>query len=182
MSMEEAQQAIADRVESYWDGVPQNMWEGFRSGWDYYFGADGAGIFALMGDAFSNAIGGIKNMLGIHSPSTVFEEIGKSLDDGAVKGILDNLSTVDDAMDDLGESLMPDDDILGDDIITTTTTTTDSSGDNLPELIPTGGSEPEREVVVILELDGIEVGRTLAPYVNRENARIGSRLSAEGGF
>lgn len=78
MSFEEAQQALVERVEHEWDGVPQNMWQGFKAGWNQYFGEGGSGLLSLMGDAFNGAVRGIKNMLGIHSPSKVFGELGEN--------------------------------------------------------------------------------------------------------
>lgn len=86
MSFEEAQQEIAKTIESYWDDVPENMWEGFKAGWNYYFGENGAGLLALLRDAFLQAVEGIKQLLGIHSPSTVFSDIGEDLVQGLWNG------------------------------------------------------------------------------------------------
>ena len=94
MSLEEGQKAVAAKVEEYWDGVPENMWEGFAAGWDLYFGKDGKGLLALLGDAFDGAVSGVCDMLGIHSPSTVFEDIGKNLVDGLTQGISGNWHNV----------------------------------------------------------------------------------------
>ena len=90
MSLEESQKAISEKINGYWDDVPQNMFEGFKQGIDTYFGADGKGIFALLGDAFDGAVDGILGLLGIHSPSTVFEGIAKNLVLGLMKGFNDN--------------------------------------------------------------------------------------------
>ncbi len=93
MSLEESQKAISEKINGYWDGVPQNMWEGFKQGWDSYFGADGKGLFALLGDAFDGAVGGIMGLLGIHSPSTVFEGISKNMVLGMINGFNDYWKT-----------------------------------------------------------------------------------------
>ena len=85
-NMDQAQQALAKKVDSYWDDVPQNMWQGFKQGWNSYFGAGGKGLFSLIGDAFTGAVNGVKGLLGIHSPSTVFENIGKNLVAGFQSG------------------------------------------------------------------------------------------------
>lgn len=98
MSMAEAQQAIAQKIEGYWDGVPQSMWEGFKAGWDHYFGENGAGLMTLMGDAFHGAVDGVKNILGVHSPSTVFEEIGANSSEGYAIGFEKGLGKVDKAI------------------------------------------------------------------------------------
>ena len=86
MEFDEAQAAIAEKIEGYWDGVPQNMWEGFKQGWDYYFGEDGKGLWQLFKDAFDNVIKWLKDLLGIHSPSTVFEGLGDDVGEGFFQG------------------------------------------------------------------------------------------------
>lgn len=94
MNMDQAQKALAAKVDSYWDDVPQNMWQGFKQGWNSYFGANGKGLFGLIGDAFTGAVSGVKNLLGIHSPSTVFESIGKNLVAGLQSGFSSAWGTV----------------------------------------------------------------------------------------
>ena len=86
MNMDQAQKALASKVDSYWDDVPQNMWQGFKQGWNSYFGSNGKGLLGLLGDSFTGAVSGIKSLLGIHSPSTVFEGIGKNLVAGFQSG------------------------------------------------------------------------------------------------
>ena len=92
MSMDQAQAAIAEKIEGYWDDVPQDIWEGFASGWDYYFGRDGAGLFALTEDAFTGMVDGVKGLLGINSPSKVFEGIGENTMIGYARGIMRDTS------------------------------------------------------------------------------------------
>ena len=86
MEFDQAQAAIAEKIEGYWDGVPQNMWDGFKQGWDYYFGANGAGLWQLFKDAFTNVINWLKDLLGIHSPSTVFSDIATDIVQGLING------------------------------------------------------------------------------------------------
>ena len=87
MDFEEAQKALTDKIEEHWDGVPQSMWEGFKQGWDYYFGEGSrGGLVVLLEDAFHGAVEGIKKFLGIHSPSTVFADIGKQMVEGLANG------------------------------------------------------------------------------------------------
>lgn len=85
-SFDQAQELIAAKIEGYWADVPQNMWDGFRQGWDYYFGEDGKGLWQLFKDAFTNVITWLKDLLGIHSPSKVFEEIGDDVGEGFLEG------------------------------------------------------------------------------------------------
>lgn len=90
MSLSEAQHAIAREVEHNWDDVPQNMWQGFKQGWDYYFGnGSHGGIIVLFEDAFKGAVNAVKSFLGINSPSTVFAEIGRNLVEGLKNGFTD---------------------------------------------------------------------------------------------
>ena len=86
MSFDEAQEEITKKIEGYWDGVPQNMWDGFKEGWKYYFGEDGKGLWQLFKDAFNNVIDWLKDLLGIHSPSTVFKGIGEDICQGLWDG------------------------------------------------------------------------------------------------
>lgn len=86
MSFEEAQAAIAQKIETYWEDVPQNMWEGFKQGWDYYFGENGVGLWQLFKDAFEGVLTWLRDFLGIHSPSTVFEDIGTNIVQGLIDG------------------------------------------------------------------------------------------------
>lgn len=94
MEFDQAQQALTQKIEGYWDGVPQNMWEGFKQGWNSYFGEGGSGLFGLLGDAFTGAVNGIKGLLGIHSPSTVFYDMGVDLVNGLFNGISSVWNTV----------------------------------------------------------------------------------------
>lgn len=81
-----AQQKVANKIDQLWSDTPQNMWDGFQQGWDSYFGKDGTGLMDLCGDAFEQLIGGIKGVLGIASPSTVFSEIGSNTVEGYNEG------------------------------------------------------------------------------------------------
>ena len=89
MELDEAMKAIAGEVEKNWDGIPQNMWDGFKAGWEDYFGENGKGLLQLLKDAWNGAITGIKEMLGIHSPSTVFYAIGDDVAQGIWDGFKD---------------------------------------------------------------------------------------------
>lgn len=86
MSFEEAQQEITKTVEGYWEDTPQNMWDGFKQGWKDYFGEDGNNLWTLIRDAFNNVIDWLKDLLGIHSPSTVFEDIAIDIVQGLING------------------------------------------------------------------------------------------------
>lgn len=87
MEMDEAQKAIAAKVETYWDDVPTNMWDGFKQGWDHYFGSgEGGGIIGLGKDAFTGLVDSVEGFLGINSPSKVFQDIGSNTSLGYYQG------------------------------------------------------------------------------------------------
>lgn len=88
MNLVESQAAIRETLESQYDDVPKNMWEGFKQGWQYYFGEGShGGLVVLLEVAFNGAVNGIKKLLGIHSPSTVFKEIGQNMVEGLLAGL-----------------------------------------------------------------------------------------------
>lgn len=60
----------------------KGVWQGLSNAGDWLWGKV-KGLFSSLTDR-------IKNFFGIHSPSTVFAEIGKRLDEGLGKGITDN--------------------------------------------------------------------------------------------
>lgn len=83
LNFEQSQKAITDKIEGYWEGVPQNMWEGFKQGAEHYFGTKGmAGADDLFVDAMHELVGGVENALDINSPSGVFEDIGMNTGKG----------------------------------------------------------------------------------------------------
>lgn len=53
MSVEEAQQALTDKIEEVWGDAPRNWWEALKQGWDKYFGVHGSGIKDLFTDAWN---------------------------------------------------------------------------------------------------------------------------------
>lgn len=66
------------------------LWRGIKERWS-----------ALVEDVTglaSGLVGAVKAMFGEHSPSKVFAEIGKNLDAGLAKGIIENMDMVDEAM------------------------------------------------------------------------------------
>jgi hypothetical protein len=57
-------------------------------------------------NAVGNAVGAVKGFLGIHSPSTVFHEIGTNVTEGFVKGINDSSDLAIAAMGNLGNNII----------------------------------------------------------------------------
>lgn len=83
----DAQNTLWKKIDTEWEDVPQNMFDGFKQGWNEYFGADGKGIGQLAIDAFDQLVTGVEELLGIASPSTVFAEIGGYIVEGLWEGI-----------------------------------------------------------------------------------------------
>jgi hypothetical protein len=145
-----------------------------------------------LSDGINNALSGVINsavsaarsiynavtgFFGIASPSKLFMGVGDYLMQGLSEGILDGLSSVEDAMDEVEDAVMLDDGGYDDEIVTTTTT--EESPEKLPGLIPTDDGE-DRDIVVILELDGDQFGRAVYRYNQRETQRKGVQLA--GGY
>ena len=84
-----------------WADIGINIISGIKNG---IVGAAGT-IADAAKDAAQGALNGVKGLLGIHSPSRVFEnEVGKMIDLGLAKGIENNAGQVTDAMKELSDS------------------------------------------------------------------------------
>jgi len=84
-----------------WADIGINIISGIKNG---IVGAAGT-IADAAKDAAKGALNGVKGLLGIHSPSRVFEnEVGKMIDLGLAEGIENNAGQVTDAMKELSDS------------------------------------------------------------------------------
>lgn len=84
-----------------WADIGINIISGIKNG---IVGAAGT-IADAAKDAAQGALNGVKGLLGIHSPSRVFEnEVGKMIDLGLAEGIENNAGQVTDAMKELSDS------------------------------------------------------------------------------
>lgn len=93
-SLYEAQNKVWRKIDTEWEGIPQNLFDGMAQGWDNYFGKDGKGLLAYTSDAFTMWVDGLKNLLGIHSPSTVFDEMAQNTTQGFENGFTTGWGTV----------------------------------------------------------------------------------------
>lgn len=84
-----------------WSGVGKNIINGIKSGIK-----NAAGSLATAAkDAAGGALKGVKNFLGIHSPSRVFrDQVGKMIDLGLAAGIENNTKEVSDSIRSLSDS------------------------------------------------------------------------------
>lgn len=96
---------ISDICDSFtdfdWADIGKNIIDGIKNG----IKNAASSIADAAKDAAKSALNGVKGLLGIHSPSRVFEnEVGKMIDLGLAAGIEGNVSQVTDAMKELSDS------------------------------------------------------------------------------
>lgn len=87
---EAAWNLIKSAGELAWDFI-KGIWEGIKSAADW--------IWQKISGFFNGIVDGVKDLLGIHSPSVVFAGIGKNMGFGLAEGITGSVSLVDRAMD-----------------------------------------------------------------------------------
>ena len=80
----------------------RNLIQGFINGIENMIG----GVGNAVGNVASSAVNKVKNLLGIHSPSTVFMDIGINMGQGLVNGIASMQAAAQQATSDLAKSTM----------------------------------------------------------------------------
>lgn len=116
MDINEALDAIREDVDKQFEGVPESIWDGFKRGWDEYFGEDGAGLLAYVGDQFKALVDHVKGIFGINSPSKVFIEIGENVGAGFDDGVDNGFKDIDTTMRGITEDVISAFDNLGNDV------------------------------------------------------------------
>jgi hypothetical protein len=86
LTLAQAQEKLTERITELWGDAPKNCKEGWIQGWNHYFGKDGVGLWQLIEDAFTGLINFVKEILGIHSPSSVFSDIARDCVQGLWNG------------------------------------------------------------------------------------------------
>lgn len=89
-------QAVADLPSKFSEigsNIVQGLWNGIKGGWDW--------LKRQVKHLTDDLVQGVKDRLKIKSPSRVFMGIGKMVDEGFAKGIIDNENRVMSAMQDL---------------------------------------------------------------------------------
>ena len=79
-----------------WDFI-SGIWEGIKAGADW--------LWQKISGFFTSIVDGVKDLLGIHSPSVVFAGIGKNMGLGLADGITGSVSLVDRAMSKLNAAV-----------------------------------------------------------------------------
>lgn len=65
------------------DNIPKYLFEGLKNGFQKYL----PGVYNVLSNIFGSIIQFVCNILGIHSPSTVFFDIGKNIMTGLINGL-----------------------------------------------------------------------------------------------
>lgn len=114
-----------------------------------------------------------KKLFKINSPSKVFEEYGKFMDEGLAVGIEGSVDRVSQAMNDMRDATAaPFDDVADEWSTSTITNTTGATGASVAS---------QTQVTAILELDRVQLGKVVFDLNNMETQRMGVNL-ATGGY
>ena len=87
--MSNALSTIRDKLNEFKEGlkntdnIPKYLFDGLKNGFKKYL----PGVYTVLSNVFGSIIRFVCNILGIHSPSTVFFDIGKNIITGLVNGI-----------------------------------------------------------------------------------------------
>lgn len=165
---------IAKLNRKFLDGIPTMV----KAGVNLIKGL-GKGIVNGASAVVQNAIAaakrvltGIKNALGIHSPSKITEGFGEMLDKGLAIGIEKHAHLAEQAMQGVSDALVePLDAQVGID-------ETEFDVFDVPSGTTAMSAQPEpKEITVILQLDKTQLAKTVFKLNNEETQRIGVKLS-----
>lgn len=168
--------AIADTIRNYdWGGIGRNIVQGLKDGiagmWD--------NIKDWFNEKVNSLVGGVKRILGIHSPSKVFAGIGGFMAEGLGEGFSDEFASV---KNDIEGSMNFDAGIITADANISRNYTSGSYG-----AASTSGGGDSGRIVMLLEqylpmlanmkviMDSGQVIGLLAPGMDEELAKINAR-------
>ena len=93
-----------EKIAEWFKGLPEAIWNAVQSGWEWLVDVgksiiDGIvegfkSIGKAIGDFVSGFVDGVKEALGIHSPSTIFIEIGEMCIEGLLNGLVGALKGI----------------------------------------------------------------------------------------
>lgn len=172
--------AVPDLVAAIWDGLYNVDW--LSLGRNILYGIkDGLlSVAWSLGnaakEAAQNALGKVKDFLGIHSPSTVFrDQVGKMMGLGIAEGINDESNAVSAAIKDLSQ------DTIGtfDSSISVSGSSASANGDNMvsalyavANIIVNAINSKDTSVVI----DGDAIGVAATKYINSQARRYGTAV------
>ena len=150
-------EGIVQIAEVGWDLV-KGLWEGIKKGWTW--------LTDKVTELAKGLIKGVKNFFGISSPSKLFrDEVGKWIPEGMAIGIEENTDSVTDSVNNLVDNTME--------------TVNKSMGIdyNLPDIAGYAAdlsamitASSSTEIIVPLTVDGREIARASAWYMNEQLA------------
>ena len=150
-------EGIVQIAEVGWDLV-KGLWEGIKKGWTW--------LTDKVTELAKGLIKGVKNFFGISSPSKLFrDEVGKWIPEGMAIGIEENTDAVTDSVNNLVDNTME--------------TVNKSMGIdyNLPDIAGYAAdlsamitASSSTEIIVPLTVDGREIARASAWYMNEQLA------------
>ncbi len=176
--------SVGEFFASVWNTI-KGMFSGV---WDFFVKIGGQIIEGLKAgvtgawngfvEFFANVMGGIQGIairqLKIGSPSKVFAEIGKFIDLGLAEGIDDNISTVNDAVEDLLDATMDDGFYQDREIVTTTSVESRDDGTGSMFSVPRYAAPQYLNLTV--ELGGQKVQSVIYQMVQDEAGRVGMQI------
>ena len=142
------------------------LWQGLKSRWN--------SMVAHFKSMVASLPRAVKKILRINSPSKVFEDIGKGIDEGLALGITKNIDLAQNAVEDMaGAVSAPIETGLEETMIDVLDTPTTMA-------VGKQNSASPRDLTVILELDRMQLGKAVYRLNNEETQRVGVNLA--GGF
>lgn len=84
------------------DNIPKYLFEGLKNGFKKHL----PGVYTVLSNVFGSIIDYVCNLLGIHSPSTVFFDIGKNIMSGLVNGLKSFVNGVFDVLGSVVDGIM----------------------------------------------------------------------------
>lgn len=124
---------IMEKVKEFTQ-IGRNIIEGIKKGiaeaWD--------SLQNWFGEKIGGLVGGVKDLLGIASPSKVFaNEVGEWIPAGIAQGIQDGMKTLDKAMDSMGADLVVGASVTADTLQSSIASTSETSDDTVYRLLAT---------------------------------------------
>lgn len=136
--------------------IVTGIWNGIKNAWDK--------LVQQWNDLWDKLLGGVRNLLGIHSPSKVFADIGKNMALGVGQGWDKAFASVG---DDINSSLD-----FGEQTVSTTSTNGNSA--RIDYVQSQTNSQP---IDITLQLDGMTLARLMYDYNKREAQLRGGALA-----
>lgn len=170
---------VISLAKAFMNAVPQmaqagrnlisGLWQGIVSRWN--------SVVSRLKSMVASLPRAVKKVLRINSPSKVFEDIGKGIDEGLAGGITKNAELAEQAMNDLSA-------MISEPMVADIGYNTMSAGQEMEAVLdmPVNGqnSASARDLTVILELDRMQLGKAVYRLNNEETQRVGVNLA--GGF